>query len=749
MIGDLRLARRLIRGAGLQDGVRVVMMAIGIALSVLALMVAVTVPRALGGAADREAARTPAWGDPRPGMVVLTVDTSTTAVGPATWTQIRLGGGEPASPVPPGLRRLPAPGHTVASPALRRLLLAQPQRGTGLGVIDAEPIAQSGLTRPDELASYSRVQASAAAGGTPVAGVAPAAEPSPVVVGFGSKDGPGGSSLPLGLEALLLIAVPALLFLSVCARLSVTSRRARMSSLRLIGVSQERCARIFSSELTIISAVAAGLGILLYVVLQSWLSRGVLGIQWFPSDTRVNGLLAVVVLIASCVATSVISRRSMRKMLRTHERQVTSRGPRGLFLGLALVLLGGGFLVFVVVKTLVGVPTDSVLSPAVHVPLVMGATLLLMVGLLVALPVGAARLGQWISTRNVGVSLRLGARLASTQSALGARLVSALIATLMAAGLSSAFLRSTYLDAVGDPRVATLSVDLSKAPTQQRVALGKKLPDDADIFVVGHRPGDSTQQIYIHVTTCAHYMRANSQPDVRCVGGPIRIGVDGQPDTLAAGSQVAIDQVNGPAVQITAPPKAIGSQGGMTLVLPRADAPWAITSPEVGVTLTVPIDQSVSKQAALQRAAPGAVVQQVTKDPASLARYVEQSAVLRSALALAYLLALLTFVFSMIEARWANERSLVAQRALGIPAAVTRRTTAFQFAFAVGLGSVLVVPATAASGIVFLAFWGAGNARDLSLWMPTALLACAGVALTAATGWLLGRGTLRLNLLED
>jgi hypothetical protein len=528
----------------------------------------------------------------------------------------------------------------------------------------------------------------------------------------------------------------------------VTSRRARLSSLRLIGVSQERCARIFSSELTIISAVAAGLGLLLYVVLQSWLSRGVLGIQWFVSDTRVNGLLAIAVLIATCVATSIISRRSMRKMLRSHERQVTPRRSAGLFLGLALVLLGGGFLFVVVGKTFIAAPTDSVLSPAVHVPLVMGATLLLMVGLLVALPLGAARLGAWVSTRNVGVSLRLGARLASTQSALGARLVSALVATLMVAGLSTAFLRSTYLDAVGDPSVATLSVDLSKAPPQQRVALGKKLPDDAEISVIGHRPGDSTQRVSIFVTTCAHYAKV-FDPVVRCVGGPVQTGGDGQPDTLAAGSQVAIDQVDGgPPVQITAPRTTIGGLGGV-LVIPPADAPWAITSPDVGVNLSVPVEQSVSQQAALQRAAPGAVVAQVTKDPASLARYVEQSAVLRSALALAYLLALLTFVFSMVEARWANERSLVAQRALGIPAAVTRRATAFQFAFAVSLGSVLVVPATAASGIAFLAFWGAGNARDLSLWMPTALLAGGGIALTAATGWLLGRGSLRLNLLED
>jgi hypothetical protein len=98
----------------------------------------------------------------------------------------------------------------------------------------------------------------------------------------------------------------------------------------------------------------------------------------------------------------------------------------------------------------------------------------------------------------------------------------------MVAGLSSAFLRSTYLDAVGDPNVASLSVDLSKAPTQQRVALGKKLPDDAEIFVIGHKPGDSTQRVSIVVTTCARYAQVN-QPDVHCVGGRSRPASTGNP----------------------------------------------------------------------------------------------------------------------------------------------------------------------------------------------------------------------------
>ncbi|MGV8910877.1 MAG: hypothetical protein ACOH1Y_18045, partial [Propionicimonas sp.] len=302
----------------------------------------------------------------------------------------------------------------------------------------------------------------------------------------------------------------------------------------------------------------------------------------------------------------------------------------------------------------------------------------------------------------------------------------------------------------GDPSVATLSVDLSNTPRAQRMALQSKLPDSAEIFLVGKVLGATDQQVGVYVNTCAQYVRAYAPPDAHCVDGPIRIGPDGDPSTIPAGSKVTIDQVGGPAVTITAPKTTIGSPGGgTTLVFPPGTAPWAITSPLAGVTLTVPTDQAVSRQAILQAAAPDAIVAKQTKDPESLARYVEQSALLRSALSLAYLLCLLTFMFSMIESRWANERSLVAQRALGIPTAVTRRATAFQFSLAVALGSVLVVPAIAASGTAFLAFWGAHNAQDLSLWIPTTLLAFGGLVLTAATGWLLGRGTLRLDILED
>lgn len=118
-------------------------------------------------------------------------------------------------------------------------------------------------------------------------------------------------------------------------------------------------------------------------------------------------------------------------------------------------------------------------------------------------------------------------------------------------------------------------------------------------------------------------------------------------------------------------------------------------------------------------------------------------------LSLAFLLCLLTFLFSMIEARWAAERVLTAQRALGVPAAVTRCATAVQSTLPVALGVLFIVPATIASGIAFLAFWGAGYARGIGLWAPTVGLALGALALTAATGWALGRGKAATDILSE
>ena len=763
MTSNLRLAARLVRGAGASDLTRLLMMAVGVALSVAALLVAVTVPRALGSGADREASRMPVWGDPSSKTAHFEVATTQTATTQGIWAQIRLSGGDTSSPIPPGLAALPAPGHSKVSPALLRLLADDPRRALALGVVDEGVIADDGLARPDELVSYSRLSPTGSTA-APASTTAPPASaagltqatggesatpsgPGSTVVAFGDRSLSGGASSALGLEAMLLVALPALLFLSVCARLSVTSRRARLASLRLIGVSLDRCARIFSGELTLVATLGALAGIGVHVLATPWLSTGVLGVTWFSSDTELNPGLAAACLLTCGVLTSVVARRSMLRHLRTGEHVLRSR-PWPVYVGGTLALVGGAFLTIVALKVLGAAPEDPVLDPSTHVQLVLGACLSTMVGLLIALPGLVTRFAQWISTKGVPLSIRLGARQAATNGRLSARLLAALVATVMAVGLSSAFLRSTYLDAVGDPHTAVLHVDLADASPEQRRAIAADLPATSEIFLIGTQRGDG-QQVSIYVTSCERYVHTYSESGAHCVPGPVRVGQDGAAGTVQAGATISIPQVGRSPITLPAPRDTIGGVGGMTVVIPPGTAPWAATAPNASITAVVPTDEADAVQARLQHRAPDAIIQRVTKDPLSLARYVEQSAVLRGALTLAYLLCILTFIFALAEARWAGRRTLVAQRAIGVPAGVTRRANMVQAALPVVVGTMLAVPAIAAAGIAFLAFWGSGNARDLTFWAPITGLAAGAVGTTAAVGWAMGRSPLELQLLSE
>ena len=699
---NLRLAFRLLRGAGSRDIVRTIMMTVGIALSVAALMVGLSIPRALSAAATREAAREPVWGEPRAGTIAMFVHGSDTAVGDDVWTQVRIEGGDERSPLPPGLTELPAEGHSVVSPALARLLVAEPSRALPLGAIDAvAPISQDGLTRPGELLSYTRLRLSAATNQGVDEGRNRA------IVGYGSRAALDTGAQTLGIEAMFLIAAPAVLFLMLCARLSLASREARLASLRLIGVSRKRCAELFSTELVVVTAVACVSGLLLYAGSETRLSDGLLGIKWFPSDTRVGWPVGLAVTVGFCALTGRVARRAMSDALRSREEPKDDRRRGRIALGVALsgVLLGAGFLGAVVWLTAFKRSATPVLPTATHVPFVMLATLILMTGLLIATPAITSRLGHWLSTRSIPIGVRLGSRMAATRPAIGRNLMSALVATLMAMGLSSAFLRSTYLDAVGDPSRGELSVDLSRSSAQERTALGQQLPDDSDVFVIGFLDGDRNKPVYIHVTNCLRYVTVYDEGATHCIDAPARAGDADGPDTVPAGSAVRIDQVRGEPVVLTTPTATTGGLGGMTLVIPHKDAPWATENPDALVSLSVPIHDALATQSMLQRAAPSAVIQQVTKDPASLARYHEQSAVLGSSLVLAYLLCLLTFVFSMVEARWLSERALVSQRVLGVPGRIIRMSNVAQLCLIVATGVVLVVPAVALSGIAFLDFW--------------------------------------------
>jgi hypothetical protein len=438
----------------------------------------------------------------------------------------------------------------------------------------------------------------------------------------------------------------------------------------------------------------------------------------------------------------------MRRLLGRGEASTRKR-PWTAWLGAALATTAIAFLAVVVTKVWQAPREDPVLPPDSDVAMVLGACLMGMVGLLLALPGLSSRIGRWLSTSDLRPGLRLGARLAATQDPLGRRLVSALVATLFVTGSCTAFLQGTYLDAVGDPTEAVLTVEVSQAQQSQRDALQRDLPAATEIDVIGQRD-DSPIPAAVIVMRCDDYVRSYHLTDLICRPGPQRVGTGTATDAIPPGTHVRIAQAGRAPVTIVAPEASTGGLGPGDLLVPPDEAPWALHEPNPNITVTIPAEQADDLQARLRADAPDAVVARATKDPASMERYRTQTAVLRAALTLAYALCLLLFVFSMTEARWAAERTLVAQRATGIPAGVTRSAAAVLATLPVIIAVALVVPTVAAAGIAFLAvYWGSGQAHDLSLWAPLAVQGAVAPLLTATVGWLLGRSRLNLEALTD
>lgn len=257
---DLWLAIRLVRGAGRRDVTRLAVMAAGIALTVVALLVAHAIPRAMAAGVTREDARTPIAAE-HDSPAAARWSSVQQLVGDRLWTQFTVSGVTAATPLPPGLSAYPDVGSTTVSPALAAALATDPALAAQVGPVAAGTITATGLRTPDELVSY-RVIPAGGAGGTAIAGfgVAPGE--------LGVND--GGAIVTA--EVLVLTAVPAGLFLSVLARLSVASRLRRLRSLRLLGVSRDRSARIFGRELGVVALVGALLGVIGYRALQPTLA---------------------------------------------------------------------------------------------------------------------------------------------------------------------------------------------------------------------------------------------------------------------------------------------------------------------------------------------------------------------------------------------------------------------------------------------------------------------------------------------
>ncbi len=299
MIATARLALRLVRLGGPRAALSAGLVGVGVAVGTLLLAFA------LGGLHgwDAREART-GWradlGYERPGApvavpAVLAAGRTEHAAGrPVAVVELAVTG---AAGPPPGLERVPAPGELWVSPALAGLLARLPadHLADRFPAAPAGTIGDAGLRGPDELVA--------------IVGRAP---DDPALAGASALDGYGPREefgtievyRQLTFVAAALLVFPVASLLGASARLTAARRTQRLALLRLLGASTRQITVAATTEVAVVAALAAAVGVALH-----WLAAPLVALlelgggRWFAADVRpAPGVLAGIVVGVALLA---------------------------------------------------------------------------------------------------------------------------------------------------------------------------------------------------------------------------------------------------------------------------------------------------------------------------------------------------------------------------------------------------------------------------------------------------------------
>ncbi|SEP38699.1 FtsX-like permease family protein [Amycolatopsis saalfeldensis] len=250
--GDLALGIRLAVGGGRASGTaiaRLLLGTIGVGVAVTVLLFAASADHAISQRDGRQLAGV-GVATPVAGVTPLSLRDDQTSFRGQYISVRYVHASGPASPVPPGLERIPAPGETILSPALAELLRSD--AGTMLRPRFTGPvtgtISQPGLANPDDLRAYVGADASL---------------PGKQVYSFGAPTESAG--LDPGLLALLIIGIvsllaPVFVFVATSARIAGAERDRRLAALRLVGSDLPQVRRIAAAESLVTAAAGLVLG---------------------------------------------------------------------------------------------------------------------------------------------------------------------------------------------------------------------------------------------------------------------------------------------------------------------------------------------------------------------------------------------------------------------------------------------------------------------------------------------------------
>jgi MFS family permease len=209
--------------------------------------------------------------------------------------------------LPAGVPQLPGPGETVVSPALGRLLQANP--AARLGDRFGKPVGalgDDGLRFPEQLVA--------------LIGHSPDAMPeaSSQVAGFPKGEArPDGLLMLLSWVGIIVLLVPSLVLVASSARLTAARRERRLAALRLAGATPGQVTNMVAAETTLSAGIGALLGLLLSPALHGLASFVPwAGGTWQAADFVLPVGLTVFIVVAIPVLVVLAGVLGLRRVLK-------------------------------------------------------------------------------------------------------------------------------------------------------------------------------------------------------------------------------------------------------------------------------------------------------------------------------------------------------------------------------------------------------------------------------------------------
>ena len=741
--GLWKLLAKIMWGAGPRDRLRLVLQVVAVALAVICALLAFTMPMVFAAEQQRLADRQPVWVQPNS-------DGTTSATGVTLRQSDELYQGQVLSiwqltigptrvALPPGLTSWPAPNHLVLSPRLLQDYRADPAVRARLpGVVDGT-IQPAGLANPNELFAWSGADggsgAPVASFGTSVAGAAGIA--------------PDGGGISATVELIILVGLPLVGFAAAASRMAAGTRRARTSTLRLIGLSDADCRRLNGRLLAFVSAIGAALGCLAYQPISTLIGRsGVTGLSWFSSDTRIWWPVLVLIVVALAALGRSVGAATVRGTLDIRSTTTTRVSRRWLLLAAAC---GGVCLVYLAWTWWARSGTDLQTAASAHPQPVLVATVVLVVAMLICISWLSDKVSEWwVRRMKRAATVRLGLRLARLKPSGTVIALAAIGLMITVASLSSALMQIAVTLASGADQPIQVYVAARGLPPNQQRVLSSLLstvsyPAYAQTGGQAGAEADSAD-VSILVGTCSG-VQVMTGPLDQCTSGPVLVTSPSAPTaanvpsapSLHAGDTLRIPLSAGGVAEVPVPSRTLSVDQlgvGGTVIFPPAAATWLAEVASVDFMFLVPNDEKSydTLVGTLAQQVPNATISTSMGDPQARETWRQQRSLLNVATAVGFVFCLLSLVLLGIGMGQDQARSLTSLQLVGVTRGRLRCAVALSKAFPVVIATVGLVVIAGLSGQALLAVAGLGGNLRGMLWWESAVFALVGIAVAAVMG---------------